>query len=232
MNRIFSNHIISKYKRSITRPAMAGFFCATLLMVGVLAMNQLRSSQEELAARLSPGILRLHILANSDSADDQEVKLEVRSLMLDYLSDRLPDSADKTETVQLLQENSRQLEQAATTYLHDSGFPYSAVFTLARDYFPTRVYDGMVIPCGFYDAVRITLGKGDGHNWWCVLYPKFCFVDAVHSEVPERSRKLLLQTLKQDDVPRLEDHRPVLHPDMKIRLLLFPRKVPQNVTQP
>ena len=92
---------------------------------------------------------------------------------------------------------------------------------MTRSYFPTRVYDDVVIPCGVYDAARVTLGAGKGHNWWCVLYPRFCFVDAACREVPEESRALLYENLSQDDRLALEDDRP----EIDIRFLFFPSLV-------
>ena len=157
-----------------------------LFLALLLSMNQVQKQREALAERIAPSLLRFHILANSDSPADQQVKLEVRSLILDYIQELLPD--------------------------------YKAALEITRCYFPTRVYDNMVIPCGQYDAARITLGKGDGHNWWCVLYPRFCFVDAACKEIPRESRNQLRNQINQDDYLALENHRP----DFEFRFRLFP----------
>lgn len=191
-----------------------GFFLLALL----LSMGNIRSQQEALASRLAPSILRFHILANSDSASDQKVKLEVRSLILDYMQEHLRSSSDKAETSRYINDHRAELEETANTYLAKQGFDYEAELELTNCYFPTRTYDHLVVPAGYYDAARIILGKGRGHNWWCVLYPRFCFVDAACERVPDESMELLRDKLNQDDYLALEDNRP----DITVRFLLFP----------
>lgn len=189
-----------------------------LLLAMLLTLAQVQKGQEALADKLSPSLLRFHILANSDSGRDQEVKLKVRSLLLDYMQKQLDGDADKGETVEYLQNHQREVEQLADRYLEENGFDYQAKLELTNCYFPTRVYDGLVFPCGNYDAARITLGKGDGHNWWCVLYPRLCFVDAACSEIPEESERKLAAELKESDYLALRDNRPKI----EIRFLIFP----------
>ena len=112
---------------------------------------------------LRPSILRFHILANSDSRKDQNVKLEVRSFLLDYIQARLPESADSKEAVtSWLSAHKSSLESVSSQFLAQKQMPYSASLSLERAWFPTRVYDNLVIPCGTYDAVRVILGKGKG----------------------------------------------------------------------
>ncbi len=191
-----------------------GCFSLSLLVL----MGQIRQRQEALADRISPSVLRFHILANSDSKKDQEIKLKVRSLILDYIQTQLPENAGKQETEACLAAKRPAIEARANEYLASHGFDYQAKLQLTRCYFPMRAYGAMVFPCGTYDAARIILGKGKGHNWWCVLYPRFCFVDAVCSEIPDESLAVLRQNIKQDDYLALEDHRP----ELNIRFRLFP----------
>lgn len=189
-----------------------------LFMALLLSMNQVQQQREALAQRIAPSLLRFHILANSDSSADQQVKLEVRSLILDYIQELLPPEKGKKETIHCLREQKATIEKTASQYLAQRGYPYGAELEITRCYFPTRVYDNMVIPCGEYDAARITLGKGKGHNWWCVLYPRFCFVDAACKEIPKESRSQLQNQINQDDYLALENHRP----DFEFRFRLFP----------
>ena len=189
-----------------------------LFLALLLSMNQVQKQREALAERIAPSLLRFHILANSDSPADQQVKLEVRSLILDYIQELLPDRQGKEETIRCLREQKAAIEETASQYLAQRGYPYKAALEITRCYFPTRVYDNMVIPCGQYDAARITLGKGDGHNWWCVLYPRFCFVDAACKEIPRESRNQLRNQINQDYYLALENHRP----DFEFRFRLFP----------
>ena len=192
--------------------------CLTFLLLGILlCMGQIRTEQESLAARIAPSVLRFHILANSDSDADQNIKLEIRSLILDYMQKSMDSDATKEETVQWVSAHRPELTALADTYLKQHGFDYQSSLQITNDYFPARTYDNLVFPCGNYDAVRITLGSGNGHNWWCVLYPRFCFVDAACSEIPSESEGKLRRELKQGDYLALEDHRP----NFEIRLKLL-----------
>lgn len=188
-----------------------------LLVAGLIAFSQVRKQQEELASHLAPSILRFHILADSDSRQDQQVKLEIRSLILDYMQERMNPDAKKPEIIAYLTENTDSLEIMMNQYLTEQDFTYQARLQLTNCYFPARTYGEFTFPSGYYDAARIILGEGKGHNWWCVLYPRFCFVDAVCSSVPEESLALMQRNLNQDDFLALEDNRP----EIKIRFFLF-----------
>lgn len=184
---------------------------AFFLLALLFGMSQMRISNEALAARLSPHVLRFHIMANSDSATDQNIKLEVRSLVLDYLREHLSNDADKQETADWLKTHQHDIETLANRYLAQKHVSYNAHLELTNCYFPTRYYDGWTFPCGNYDAARITLGNGKGHNWWCVLYPRYCFVDEARE-----------QKEKQDSALPLEKHCPARTFDFKF-LSLFNR---------
>lgn len=205
----------------------AFFSLSCLVLAMLLCLAQVQKNREAFAARLAPSILRFHVLADSDDADDQAVKLEVRSLILDYLSDRLAPDAGKEETAAYLQNHQKDVEQAANAYLAEKGFSYTASLELTNCYFPTRVYDDLVFPCGSYDAARIVLGKGEGHNWWCVLYPRLCFVDTA-CEVPAETDQTLKSTLEKDDYLALQDNRP----DLQIRFRILPFFNPQAPQSP
>lgn len=199
------------------RTSLAAAACCFLLGF-LLLMSSFRQNQEALASRIAPDILRFHILANSDSRQDQEIKLEVRSLVLDYVQSHLSPDAGKAETLRCIADNKVSIEKLAEQYLTQKGFDYGASLQLLNCYFPAKAYDSLIFPCGFYDAVRIVLGRGNGHNWWCVLYPRFCFTDGVCSEVPAESMEKLRKEINQDDLLALKDHRP----DIIIRFRLFP----------
>lgn len=184
----------------------------------LLWQGNLQRQREALAERLAPSVLRLHILADSDKKADQQVKLEVRSLILDFLREHLPDSSDKEATIACLSQNKEEIVRLTNRHLKEQGFDYQAGLELTNCYFPTRSYGRLVFPCGYYDAARITLGKGTGHNWWCILYPRFCFVDATCSGIPQESSQRLQEEIREDDYSALEN----TFPDVKFRFLFFP----------
>ncbi|MCD8225056.1 MAG: stage II sporulation protein R [Clostridiales bacterium] len=189
-----------------------------LLAALLCMMSGLRREREALAARIVPAVLRFHVLADSDAPEDQQVKLEVRSLILDYIHGRLDDDSEKEDTVRWLKQHADEVTATADDYLTTQGFPYRSTLTLTREYFPSRVYDNFVFPCGWYDAVRVVLGNGKGHNWWCVLYPRFCFADAVCTTVPEESLALLEQKIGREDFLLLQDPRPDRNFSFQFRL--------------
>ena len=205
-----------KYRISLCISALC------FLTAFLIALSARQQGGEALAARIAPEILRFHILANSDSDEDQQLKMEVKGLVIDYVNENLGEEATKETTAAWLLDHSEEIENMAHRYLLSRGKNYPVSLKLTRDYFPTKAYGDMVFPCGTYDAARVILGEGNGHNWWCVLYPRFCFLDEVCKEIPEKSRRELQDKLNQGDYPLLEDHRP----DIKIRFFFFPELQP------
>lgn len=128
-------------------------------------------------------VLRLHIMANSDSGADQQTKLALRDFVLEQFGTQLSScgSADeaKRRTAQLLPD----IEYACNEFLTERGAAYSAKAQLVNMYFTTRVYDDITMPAGNYDALRITLGEGGGHNWWCIMFPPLCLPAATKNAV-------------------------------------------------
>lgn len=175
-------------------------------------------TQESLASELSPKILRFHILANSDLDQDQLIKLEVRNLILDYVQTQLPDATNKEEIVTYLTTHKSDLDALASSYLSENGFSYDANLEFTNCYFPPKVYNDLVMPAGYYDAIRMVLGNGNGKNWWCVLYPTLCFSDFTCSEIPKESLELLHSAIENGDDSLLEDHRL----DLNIAFYFFP----------
>lgn len=119
-------------------------------------------------------VVRLHILANSDSQADQEVKLKVRDALLETNASILSDSVT-TENAKEHFENSKDiLLQTAEKALKENGFDYNVKITLQKEYFNTRAYDDLTFPAGQYTALKVVLGEGKGKNWWCVMFPPLC----------------------------------------------------------
>ena len=131
-------------------------------------------------ARAEANVLRLHILANSDSPADQRVKLLLRDAVLALL----PASASAAESEAYLLAHGRELLSAAERTLRANGLDYGAQLLLGKCDFPDRTYDGKTYPAGEYEALRIVLGRGAGQNWWCVLFPPLCIVTVEEEPLP------------------------------------------------
>lgn len=184
-----------KYQKTLLLSAscfLLAFLCSILWGYG---------KDGNLAERISPEILRFHVLANSNSRQDQQVKAEVKSLLLEALEDCPADS--KEELCAYVLEHRNDLESRADACLKSRGYDYRASVCVTRAYFPTKAYGDLVLPCGTYDTVQVRLGQGRGRNWWCVLYPRLCFVDATHAVVPEESRQQLKMLLSAEDYEAL-----------------------------
>lgn len=194
-----------KYRRDL-------FLCLTCLLLAFLfTMAGQRQSDEAMAARIAPEILRFHVLANSDSDEDQQLKLRVRTLLLDSIYEELGENASLDDTKEYVLANKDSLEQEAEDYMKAEGYDYPAHMEVTECYFPTKTYGDMVFPCGTYDAVRVEIGKGKGHNWWCVLYPPLCFVDSTYAVVPDSSREILRESLDAADYQALLKKQPEVH---------------------
>jgi stage II sporulation protein R len=118
--------------------------------------------------------LRLHVPANSDSAEDQEVKLKVRDAVINYLAEPMSDCRTKDEAVQKIQDLTTNISLVANNILKDNGFDYTARISVVKENYPTRDYEGISLPAGEYTSLKIELGKAEGQNWWCVLFPQVC----------------------------------------------------------
>lgn len=178
-----------------------------LLLAFLLTMIWVQRRDENMAAQIAPSILRFHVLANSNSAEDQELKLEVKSLLIDAINEGLPKDAGKEATCNYIEEHKSDLEQTAETYMKNAGYDYTAEVALTNCYFPTKSYGNVVLPCGDYDAAEVIIGNGRGRNWWCVLYPQLCFVNSSYGVMPEESKQLLKDVLKEEEYDSIIDEQ-------------------------
>ena len=160
---------------------------ALVLMSGALALQ----TQDQLADK----VVRLHVLANSDSEEDQALKLRVRDRVLERATELLEQSADRQEAEALLRGNLLELENLAAEEIAAAGYDYPVTAELTDTTFPTREYDGFTLPAGEYLALRIVIGEGAGQNWWCVVFPPLC--TTASADVPASA---LAAGLTQEDV--------------------------------
>lgn len=125
--------------------------------------------------------LRLHIIANSDSDFDQELKLKVRDRILEYTDGLFAEVSGKTEAEALAKYSSDDIKAVAEEVIAENRADYSVSVEITNMWFETRTYDGFTLPAGNYDAVRVIIGAGKGHNWWCVMYPPLCIPGAENA---------------------------------------------------
>ena len=145
------------------------FVCA-LALACVLSMTGFYGACEDIRQE----VFRLHIMANSDSEEDQRLKLLVRDALLDYTADLFRTCRSKQESMQAAKAHIEELQSYAEKIVRQSGYAYPVQVSVVNMPFTTRVYEDITLPAGRYDALRVVIGSGQGHNWWCVLYPALC----------------------------------------------------------
>lgn len=132
------------------------------------------SSFEASCNNVRRNVLRLHILANSDDTADQKLKLTVRDAVLECSEELFSNATSLEKAKEVASESLDDIERLANKIIKENGYNYTAKAELTNCYFNTRVYDNFTLPAGYYDAVRIKIGKAAGKNWWCVMFPKVC----------------------------------------------------------
>ncbi len=144
--------------------------CCAVCICFAMSMTSFDAQSRE----ISQEVLRLHILANSDSEFDQSLKLEVRNMVQQVCYNIYSDVDSVREAKTIVSEHLDEIEAAAQSVVNQWGCSYDVKCELVNMYFTTRVYDSITLPAGSYDAVRVTIGSGEGHNWWCVMFPPIC----------------------------------------------------------
>ena len=152
---------------------------ATLLLVIVFALELIGIAKDKQTLRES--LIRLHVVAASDTQEDQAVKLQVRDAVIAYVEEALSHVMTVEEAKVWLQENLPGIQAAANDVLRKLGLSDTAVVTLASEAFPEREYDTFSLPSGIYESLRVTIGEGQGRNWWCVVFPELCLPAAGES---------------------------------------------------
>ncbi len=143
-------------------------------------------------------IIRLHVIAHSDTNEDQALKLKVRDKVLSGIQDSLKEASTKTSAKNILEEKIPDIQKIALSKIRAEGYDYPVHVVMENRYFPAKTYGNLTFPPGTYQALCIEIGAAQGKNWWCVLFPSLCFVDETTAEVPEPSRKKLEDSLSEE----------------------------------
>ena len=171
----------------------------------IISMINYNSHRENMQKSIASKILRFHVLANSDESSDQEVKKKVRDAVGSYIEPLLENSKSIEETREIVQANLDNINQVAEQTLEDNGFDYGASSVVTYTQFPEKTYGSYTFPSGEYEALEINLGRAEGHNWWCVLYPNMCFRGSVYEVVDSDCDKALRQVLTEEEYREVFD---------------------------
>lgn len=198
MIRQLFNAKINRYK------GMSVLFLSVIVTLGWAAVSY--SNKPETA--LSSHIIRLHVIANSDTDEDQKLKRQVRDKILDFMRGQLEESPNLKETEKFIGTNLKKIEEVSEKEIKVHQKNYAATASYGNYHFPNRIYGDVLVPEGNYQALRVVIGEGSGANWWCVLFPPLCFVDATHGVVSESMKEKIkteLEDAQGSNVSEIEE---------------------------
>lgn len=182
-----------------------------LIVSGLLFFWYKEVEGEKRQQRIAKEIIRLHVIANSDSKEDQSLKLKIKEKVVVYLRKAMGEAETVEEAREKIREKLPEICQVAEERVRREGYDYEVTAELGNCYFPVKEYGDFTFPAGEYEALRIKIGKSKGRNWWCVMYPTLCFVDSVYQVVPEESKEKLRTSLTN------EEYRSLLDGDDKVQ---------------
>ena len=157
------------------------------------------SYTENVSTDISNSVFRLHVIANSDSKEDQDLKYKVRDNLLKYMKEICSNCKNKDEAISLVKKHQEEFKQIALQTINEEGYSYDVNISIGNFEFPTKDYGDISLPAGFYDALRVEIGEAQGQNWWCVMFPPLCFVDVTSGVVPEDSKEQLENDLSEEE---------------------------------
>ena len=162
-----------------------------------------RSYQEDIAKR----VLRFHVLANSDSEEDQALKLKVRDAVGSYMAPKMKEASDVEDCERIVEENMQKITAAAEEVIREEGYDYTVTAQLGDAKFPVKTYGAYTFPAGTYEALNLVIGAGEGHNWWCVMYPNMSFYGEEYEVVDREAKEALEQALTPEEYASLMENK-------------------------
>lgn len=173
-----------------------------LIISIIYILNSYLTAQEAYMDGIRDEIIRFHVRANSDSEEDQALKLKVRDKILKETKYLLKESKSIDETRSIMKNNLDNIKYIAQKVLEDEGENYNVNVTFGIERFPTRKYGNLVFPAGEYEALVVEIGEGKGQNWWCVMFPPLCFVDITNG-TPAHVEEDLMEVLSEEEINSL-----------------------------
>ena len=165
---------------------------------------------------LAESVFRLHIIANSDTKEDQDLKLLVRDNVLSYMKEIASNVSSKEEAINLVNAHLDDFQKIARETIVSQGYDYDVSLEVGKFDFPTKVYGDISLPSGMYDALRIEIGEAEGHNWWCVMFPTLCFVDVSSGHLDDTSKGVLESSLSDEEFSLISEDNSFFNLKFKI----------------
>ena len=162
------------------------------------------------SSNISNEVFRLHVIANSNSDEDQNLKYKVRDAVIEYVKSISKNATSKNDIIKIVTKNSTNIKYIAEEVIKNEGLSYSIKINIGNFSFPTKHYGDISLPSGFYDALRIEIGNASGENWWCVMFPPLCFVDITTGIVPDESKTTLQENLETEEYALISEDSGVM----------------------
>lgn len=191
---LYIYRIINREKVNILLSLVFG-----VIITMAFAINSTRIYAEDIQGDIAKRVVRFHVLANSDSKEDQELKLKVRDTVLEAMNEKLSDCATTEESTQVIKQSLTEIKKLAESVILEEGYSYDVEVYMSNDLFPQKKYGDVVFPAGMYDALRINIGNAEGANWWCVMFPPLCFVEAGKDDLAYESKEQLKNVLTDEE---------------------------------
>ena len=144
-------------------------------------------------------LIRFHVIANSDTEEDQELKLKVRDEIISYLQPKLENSSSIEESEKIITSEYDNLQSISRETILDNGYEYDVKVGIEYSNFPTKQYSNVILPAGEYKALKVVIGEGKGKNWWCVMFPPLCFVDEENGVIDKSTDEKLQSVLDEEE---------------------------------
>ncbi len=180
----------------------------SMLLAGIKFFHPGKTeSPVQIQENIADNIIRLHVIANSDTENDQSLKLKVRDGIIGGIKDSVAGASTAAGAGKLLEAQQDNIKNSALDIISVNGYNYPVNVSLEERYFPVKSYGDLVFPAGNYKALCVEIGEAKGRNWWCVLFPSLCFVDETYAVVPDSSKEKLKETLSDEEYESLEQNK-------------------------
>lgn len=187
-----------------------------LLLLFVYIFISALSYTNAVCSNISESVFRLHVIANSDSPEDQNLKYIVRDSIISYINSLTVNASSKNEVISIVKNNLDEINQLAQKTVLENGYDYDITVNVGNFAFPTKEYGDIILPPGYYDALKIEIGEANGQNWWCVMFPPLCFVNISSGIVPDSSKQVMKDNLSDEEYSLISESSPGIEIKFKI----------------
>ena len=186
MKKFFTNANLKRFLVLIVLFSIYVFICAF-------------SYANAVSTNIADSVFRLHVIANSDTEEDQNLKYLVRDALIEYMNSISNKCISRKEAISIAESHQDDFYTIAHQIISDNGYNYDVNINIGNFAFPTKNYGDISLPAGYYDALRVEIGNANGQNWWCVMFPPLCFVDVSSGIVPNDSKDLLQDNMSNEE---------------------------------